>query len=55
MRRLLRLLLLIAAFLFGGQVQNWLAIDRCLDRGGQWADSGGVLPAGVCVGVRAPK
>jgi hypothetical protein len=53
MRRLLRLCLLIAAFLGGCQVQNWLAIDACLDRDGQWARSGGELPGGVCVGVRA--
>ncbi len=53
MRRLLRLFLLIAAFLGGCQVQNWLAIDTCLDRGGQWAKSGGALPGGVCVGIEA--
>ncbi len=53
MRRLLRLCLLIAAFLGGCQVQNWLAIDTCLDRGGQWAKSGGKLPGGVCIGVTA--
>ena len=58
MRRLLRLCLLIAAFLGGCQVQNWLAIDTCLDRGGQWAKSGrvligGALPGGVCIGIGA--
>ena len=51
MRRLLRLCLLIAAFLGGCQVQNWLAIDTCLDRGGHWAKSAGELPGGVCIGV----
>ncbi len=53
MRRLLRLCLLIAAFLGGCQVQNWLAVDACLDRGGQWGRSGGALPGGVCIGVAA--
>ena len=53
MRRLLRLCLLIVAFLGGCQVQTWLAIDSCLDRGGQWAKSGAALPGGVCIGVRA--
>jgi len=53
MRRLLRICLLIAAFLGGCHAQNWLAIDTCLDRGGQWASSGSELPGGVCVGVRA--
>ena len=53
MRRLLRLCLLIAAFLGGCHAQNWLAIDRCLDRGGQWAPSGGELPGGVCIGLKA--
>ena len=58
MRRLLRLCLLIAAFLGGCHAQNWLAIDACLDRGGQWAKSnrvlmGGELPGGVCIGVAA--
>lgn len=51
MRRLLRTCLLIAAFLGGGKAQNWVAIDTCLDRGGQWARSGGTLPGGVCIGV----
>jgi len=36
MRRLLRTCLPTTAFLGGGQVQNRLAIDTCLDRGGQW-------------------
>ncbi len=53
MRRLLRTCLLIAAFLGGCQVQNRLAIDTCLDRGGQWAESNGALPGGVCIGVGA--
>jgi len=53
MRRLLRTCLLIAAFLGGCQAQNRVAIDTCLDRGGQWASSGGEVPGGVCVGVRA--
>ena len=53
MRRLLRLCLLIAAFLGGCHAQNLLAIDSCLDRGGQWAESGGELPGGVCLGVKA--
>ena len=58
MRRLLRLSLLIAAFLGGCQAQNLLAIDRCVDRGGTWAESGDVflgstLPGGVCLGVKA--
>ena len=52
MRRLLRLCLLIAAFLGGCQAQNWLAIDSCLDHGGQWARSDGRLPRGVCIGVK---
>jgi hypothetical protein len=48
MRRLLRLCLLIAAFL----------IDTCLDRGGRWVKSdgeflGSELPGGVCVGIKA--
>ncbi len=53
MWRLLRLILLIAAFLGGCQVQNWLAIDTCLDRGGGWVKSTGALPGGVCIGVKA--
>ena len=53
MWRLLRFCLLIAAFLGGCQVQNWLAIDACLDRGGQWAMSNGTLPGGVCLGIKA--
>ena len=53
MRRLLRLCLLIAAFMGGCQVQNWLAIDTCLDRGGQWVKSTGSLPGGVCRGLKA--
>ena len=53
MRRLLRLCLLMAAILGGCQIQNWLAIDACVDRGGQWAKSSGVLPGGVCIGVHA--
>jgi hypothetical protein len=53
MFRLLRLFLLAAAFLGGCQAQNWLSINRCLDRGGQWAPSGGELPGGVCVGLKA--
>jgi hypothetical protein len=58
MRRLLRLCLLIAAFLGGCQAQNMLAIDACLDRGGSWAESGAVflgsaLPGGVCLGIKA--
>lgn len=53
MRRLLRFCLLAAAFLGGCQVQNWLAIDTCLDRGGQWAQSSGAFPGGACVGIKA--
>ena len=58
MRRLLRLCLLIAAFLGGCHAQNWLAIDTCLDRGGQWVKSdgeflGSEIPGGVCVGIKA--
>ena len=53
MWRLIRLCLLAAAFLGGCQLQNWLAIDRCLDRGGQWARATGPLPGGVCVGLKA--
>lgn len=53
MRRLLRLGLLFAAFLGGCYAQNRLAIDTCLDRGGQWAQSDGALPGGVCVGITA--
>ena len=53
MRRLIRLCLLIAAFLGGCQVQNWVAIDACLDRGGQWDKSTGEVPGGVCIGVSA--
>jgi hypothetical protein len=53
MRRLLRSCLLIAAFLGGCQVQNWLAIDTCLDRSGQWAESNGALLGGVCIGAPA--
>jgi hypothetical protein len=58
MRRLLRTGLLIAAFLGGCHAQNRVAIDTCLDRGGQWAKSGRVLmgralPGGVCIGVGA--
>jgi hypothetical protein len=53
MFRLLRLCLLIAAFLGGCYAQNWMAIDSCLDRGGQWAPSGGELPGGVCLGLKA--
>jgi hypothetical protein len=50
---LFRLVLLIAAFAGGCQAQNWVAIDTCLDRGGQWAGTGGELPGGVCLGARA--
>ena len=53
MRRLLRLILLIAAFVGGCQVQNKLAIDTCLERGGHWAKSNGALPGGVCIGIGA--
>ena len=57
MRRLLRLCLLIAAFLGGCHAQNFLAIDSCLDRGGSWAESdaeflGSKMPGGVCLGVK---
>jgi len=53
MRSLFRLCLLIAAFLGGCHVQNWVAIDHCLDRGGQWVKATGQIPGGVCTGVRA--
>jgi len=53
MRGLLRLCLLIAAVLGGCQLQNWVAIDRCLDAGGHWAKATGPIPGGVCTGVAA--
>lgn len=51
-RRLVRLALLAAAFVAGCHVQNELAVDICLDRGGEWLASAGVLPGGVCAGVK---
>lgn len=51
MRRLIRLGVLLAAFVGGCQVQNWQAVDTCLDRGGQWLPATGVLPGGVCAGI----
>jgi hypothetical protein len=53
MFRLLRLSLLVAAFLGGCRAQNWLAIDTCLDRGGQWEASTGALHGGACIGLKA--
>ena len=50
---LVRMILLIAAFVGGCQMQNWVAIDACLDRGGQWARAEGALPGGVCIGAKA--
>jgi len=50
---LLRLCLLIAVLLAGFKVQGWLAADACLDRGGQWARSEGLMATGFCVGLKA--
>ncbi len=44
-------MLLALAFVAGCQVQNELAIDSCLDRGGKWLAFDGLLPGGVCAGV----
>jgi len=52
MRRLIRLSLLAVAFAGGCQAQHRLAVDSCLDRGGQWLAAAGALPGGVCAGVR---
>jgi hypothetical protein len=49
---LLRLCLLIAAFLAGYKLHGWLAADACLDRGGQWALSEGLIDTGYCVGLK---
>ncbi len=51
MRRALRLVLIAAAFVAGCHAQNELAIDTCLDRGGEWLANAGLLPGGVCAGV----
>lgn len=51
MRRLMRLALIAAAFAGGCQAQHWLAVDACLDRGGQWLAPAGALPGGVCAGI----
>jgi hypothetical protein len=53
MRRFFRLFLLITAFAAGCQMQNWVAINDCLEQGGQWAGSGSKLPGGVCLGAKA--
>lgn len=50
---LLRLCLLIAAFLAGFKLHGWLAADACLDLGGRWARGAGVIGAGFCVGPRS--
>jgi hypothetical protein len=51
MRSLLRILLVIGAFVAGCQAQNWVAIDTCLEHGGQWKGIRSSVPGGVCVGV----
>ena len=53
MRRLIRICLLIAAFVGGCHVQNWLAAERCAGQGGRWQPSQGDLPGGVCLGLKA--
>ena len=52
MRRLIRITLLIVAFLGGCEAQNWIAMDRCTDRGGTWVDFQALIPGGVCQGAR---
>ncbi len=52
MRRLLRLALIAAAFVAGCHAQNELAVDTCLDRGGKWLPTAGLVPGGVCAGIR---
>ena len=52
MRRLVRLALIVAAFVAGCHAQNRLAVDACLDRGGKWLPADGALPGGVCAGVK---
>lgn len=52
MRRLIRLALLAAAFVGGCHAQHRLAVDTCLDRGGQWLAATGPLLGGVCAGVK---
>ena len=52
-RRLIRLVLIAAAFVGGCHVQNRLAIDACVHRGGRWLAAAGALPGGVCTGLSA--
>ena len=43
MRRLIRLTLLIAAFLGGCHLQHRLAVETCQDLGGRWVDLGAII------------